>query len=150
MSNDSEGGLLNAAIGITGYASEPITMAGQLVKLDPSGLGPTNVNKYLLCDAGDEPDGVAFTSTMNPITRLFEANHEFTVNGLVNGIEYAFPLPTTHAAVTLGAKLMVANDGRVLPYVSGAAWLLGKAEQAKTENEGGFIRVRVFKEHITA
>lgn len=150
MTSDSEGGLLNEYIGITGYSSEPITRRGQLVKLDPSGLGPTGVNKYLLCDAGEEPDGVAYITTLNAITRTYDTNKEFTVNGLVNGIEVAFPLPDTHAAIAIGEKLAVDNNGLVVKYVSGAAWLVGKAEQPKTQNEGGYVRVRVFKEYKSA
>ena len=150
MTSDSEGGLLNEYIGITGYSSEAITKRGQLVKIDTSGLGPTGVNKYSLCDAGEEPDGAAFITTLNAITRTYDANKEFTVNGLVNGIEIGFPLPDTHAAISIGDKLMVVNGGLVEKYVSGAAWLVGKAEQPKTQNEGGNVRVRVFKEQKSA
>lgn len=150
MTSDSEGGLLNEYIGITGYSSEAITKRGQLVKIDTSGLGPTGLNKYLLCDAGEEPDGAAFITTLNAITRTYDATKEFTVNGLVTGIEIAFPLPDTHAAISIGDKLATANNGLVDKYTSGAAWLVGKAEQAKTQNEGGYVRVRVFKEQKTA
>lgn len=150
MASDSEGGLLNEYIGITGYSSEAITKRGQLVKIDTSGLGPTNVNKYLLCDANEEPDGAAFITTFNAITKEYDTNKEFTVNGLVTGIEIAFPLPDTHSAVSIGDKLAVTTDGKVIPYTSGAAWLVGKAEQPKTENEGGYVRTRVFKEQKTA
>lgn len=150
MTSDSEGGLLNEYIGITGYSSEAITRRGQLVKLDTSGLGPTGINKYLLCDAGDEPDGVAFITTLNAITRTYDTNKEFTVNGLVNGIEVGIPLPDTHAAISIGDKIAVANNGLGDKYTSGAAWLVGKAEQPKSQNEGGNVRVRVFKEQKTA
>ena len=148
MTSDSEGGLLNEYIGITGYSSEAITKRGQLVKIDTSGLGPTNVNKYSLCDAGEEPDGAAYITTLNAITRTYDTNKEFTVTGLQNGIEIAFPLPDTHAAIEIGNKLATVNGGLVEKYTSGAAWLVGKAEQPKAQNEGGYVRVRVFKEHI--
>ena len=150
MTSDSEGGLLNEYIGITGYSSEAITRRGQLVKLDTSGLGPTGINKYSICDAGEEPDGAAFITTLNAITRTYDANKEFTVNGLVTGIEIAFPLGDTHAALAIGDKVKVINGGLVDKYTTGAAWLVGKAEQPKTENEGGYVRVRVFKEEKTA
>jgi hypothetical protein len=150
MTSDSEGGLLNEYIGITGYSSEAITRRGQLVKLDTSGLGPTGINKYSICDAGEEPDGAAFITTLNAITRTYDANKEFTVNGLVTGIEIGFPLADTHAAIEIGDKLAVVNGGTVDKYTSGAAWLVGKAEQPKAQNEGGHVRVRVFKEEKTA
>lgn len=150
MSSDSEGGLLNDYIGITGWASEAITRRGQLVKIDTSALGPTGINKYSLCDAGEEPDGAAFITTLNPITRAYDADHEFTVNGLLNGIEIGFPLGATHSAISIGDKLKVINGGLVDKYTTGAAWLVGKAEQPKTENEGGNVRVRVYKEEKTA
>ena len=150
MTSDSEGGLLNEFIGITGWASEPITKRGQLVKIDTSGLGPTGVNKYSICDAGEEPDGAAFITTLNAITRTYDATKEFTVNGLVTGIEIGFPLGDTHAAIAIGDKLAVINGGLVDKYTSGAAWLVGKAEQPKAQNEGGYVRVRVFKEEKTS
>lgn len=147
MTSDSEGGLLNEYIGITGYSTEAITRRGQLVKIDTSGLGPTGLNRYSLCDAGDEPDGAAYITTLNAITRSYDATKEFTVTGLVTGIEIAFPLPAVHDAIDIGDKLAVAADGLVVKYVGGgAAWLVGKAEQPKAENEGGYIRARVYKE----
>lgn len=139
------GGLSNDAPTQPFTAEEGITYPGSLLKLG------TGAGKVLLCDAGEEPIGWAYTSTKHPITGVAQSNVTVGVGAFIPGYEVEVPLLATNDTIVYGDALETTIDGTV-DKKSGAGWIVGKAMEAVASNAGAgkFIKVRIEKEYAAS
>lgn len=134
------GGLVNDAEIQPFTTEDAITYAGTLVMFATSGA----TGNVELCAAGSRAIGYAFTSTKHPITEVAQANVKVGIGSLINGRAIEVPLPATHDAIAYGDALETAANGCVVPK-SGAGEIVGNALEAKAQNAGGFVKLRVDK-----
>lgn len=101
--------------------------------------------------SSDEPMGYTFSQPLYVTGGSPAASSRVGVHALIEGQKAEFVLPATHGAITKGTTMLMSTTaGKVIPYVSGAAWVLGRAEEGKTQNEGGYVEVRISKRYIAA
>lgn len=134
------GGLVNDAEVQAFTTEDAISYAGSLVMFATSGA----TGSVELCAAGSAPIGYAFTSTKHPITEVAQADVKVGIGSFIGGRVIEVPLPATHSAIAYGEALETAASGCVVPK-SGAGEIVGNAMEAKVENAGGFIKLRVNK-----
>lgn len=142
----ARGGLISPAGAISWQCASHVASAGTLLKMTTTAAtkGVHGV-KVDLCGAGEEPAGFAFTNTVNPADNTTTRTDEMVaMMSLEEGMIIDVPVPATHAAITLGARVETAADGKVT-VESGAGWIVGTALEALAENTGTYVKIRVCK-----
>lgn len=106
----------------------------------------------LAADASaDVPEGYTYTNSKHPITAASQAGQKVGVHALIPGQKAEFVLPATHAAISVGDRITMTTDGKVIKYAgSGAAWILGTSEDAVLQNAGGYVEVRMNPYYVSA
>lgn len=140
-------GLSNSAMVQTFTAEDAITYGGTPV------MPGTAAGKVKKLTQGNIPFGFAFSSTKDRVTGVATANVPVGVIPLIDGLEIYMPLPATHAAISVFDPVCVsATAGTVVKRDGGTFTdvILGYALAAKTQDEGGFVKVRVTKITATA
>lgn len=139
------GGLVNDAYVQPIYVVSAVSYAGTLLKRT------TTAGRGDLCGAGEEPNGYAFTSSKDPVTKVATANVTIGIAKLVDGDLIEVPLLSTNAEIAVGDALETTASGTV-DKLAGAGWQVGTAAEAKaaTAGTGAFIKVYVNKKYVAS
>lgn len=149
----TSGGVVNDSQVIAYKVVSAVPYAGMLVK------GTTaDATVDLAGSSADEPLGYTYTSSKDNFMTYTQdggtaqANARVGIHALIEGQKFNAPVDATNAAIAIGDTVMVDATGYVTKYVSGAAWVLGRAETALDENAGigNFVTVRIAKRYIAA
>lgn len=136
------GGQVNPAQGIAFTVTDAVSDAGLIVAMATSATYTAT-----LAGSTDEPIGYTFTNSVHPVTGESQTNQKVAIMALIEGQIIECVLPATHEAIGIGDTIGIdtSGAGKVAKKTSG--WLIGKATEAKAQNAGGYIKVRVSKRY---
>jgi hypothetical protein len=98
----------------------------------------------LAVDASAEiPEGYTYITNKDPNTGTADVTRMVSVHALIPGQKAELRLPDTHSAVSVGTQMMMTTAGCVVPYTSGAAFIIGTSEEGISQNTGGYVEVRI-------
>jgi hypothetical protein len=140
------GGETNPANTIAYTIVDAVSYAGLIVTTCAT------ANTMVLAGASsDEPLGYTFSQPLYVTGGSPAANSKVGIHALIEGQKAEFKLPATHAAITKGDEMMSTASGCVIKAdASGAAWILGRAEEGVLQNAGGYVEVRISKRYRAA
>lgn len=140
------GGETNPANTIAYTIGDVVDYAGLIVA-----IGGTADYMLLAAASSDEPLGYTYTAKKNPVTGASLAKGQRVgIHALIEGQKAEFKLPASHAAISYGDEIMSTTAGCVVKKTAGVGWVLGRATEAKTLNEGGYVEVRISKRYVYA
>lgn len=139
------GGEINPANTIAYTCGNIVPYAGLLVM-----RGATAGYCLVTTASSDEPIGYTYTNTKHPITAANQSGQRVGIHALIEGQLAEFKLPATHAAITLGCEMMSSTVGTVIKKTAGVGWVVGTAEEAISQDTGGYVTVRISKRYTYA